>query len=104
MIIDRTPQNMNEVEKILKGLPDSSKKEEMELFLKKFLKTKSDQVKKIKENLEKLDLLKIKQEHIVKIIDFLPSDASDLNKIFFDVSLNEDETNKILEIVKNSSK
>lgn len=104
MIIDRTPLNMNETENILKGLPDSSKKEDMELFLKKFLKTKPEQAKKLKESLEKLDLLKIKQEHIVKIIDLLPSDASDLNKIFTDVSLNEDETNKILETIKNSSK
>ena len=45
-------------------------------------------------------LLKIKNEHIVKIIDLMPEDASDLNKIFTDVSLTEDETKKILEAVK----
>ena len=56
----------------------------------------------IKSELEKLDLIKLKEEHIIKIIDIFPQDASDLNKIFTDVSLNEDETNKILEIVKNS--
>ncbi|MEM0465144.1 MAG: hypothetical protein QXW97_00385 [Candidatus Pacearchaeota archaeon] len=104
MIIDRTPISLNEVEEILKKIPDGNKKEEMEIFLKKFLKTKNEQAKKIKEQLEKLDLIKIKQEHIVKIIDLLPSDAFDLNKIFIDVSLNEDETNKILEIVKSSLK
>lgn len=104
MIIDRIPLNLNEVEDILKNLPESSRKEEMDLFLKKFLKTKSEQAKKLKDNLIKLEILKIKDEHIVKIIDLLPSDASDLNKIFVDVSLNEDETNKILEVVKNSGK
>jgi DNA-directed RNA polymerase subunit F len=102
MIIDRTPLNLNEVEKIVEELEESPKKEEIEQFLKKFNKTKVQQAKKIKEDLEKLDLLKIKREHIVKIIDLLPQDASDLNKIFTDISLNEDETNKILEIVKNS--
>ena len=45
-------------------------------------------------------LLKIKNEHIVKIVDLMPEDASDLNKIFTDVSLTEDETNKILDIIK----
>ena len=45
-------------------------------------------------------MLKLKQEHIVKIVDLLPEDALDLNKIFTDVSLDEDETTKILEIVK----
>ena len=102
MIIERTPLNMNEVEDILESLPDNPKKEEMNVFLKKFLKTKTEHAKKIKAELEKLDLLKIKQEHIVKIIDLLPSDASDLNKIFIDISLNEDETNKILEIIKKN--
>ena len=102
MILERTPLNMNEVQEILKNIPDSEKKEQMDDFLKKFLNTKKEQAKKIKESIEKLDLLKIKIEHIVKIVDMLPEDASDINKIFVDVSLNEDETNKILEIVKNN--
>jgi len=93
---------MNEVQDILKDIPDSEKKQEMELFLKKFLKTKGAQAKKIKEELENLDSIRIKREHVVKIVDALPEDASDLNKIFIDVSLKEDENNKILEIVKSA--
>jgi DNA-directed RNA polymerase subunit F len=104
MIIDRTPISMNDVGDILKDLPESLRKDDMDLFLKKFLKTKPEQAKKIKDGLNKLDILKIKDEHIVKIIDFLPGDASDLIKIFVDVSLNEDETNKILNVVKSSGK
>ena len=102
MILDREPLNMSEVETILEGVDDSDKKQEIELYLKKFLKVKPEQAKKIKEALEELDLLKIKREHVVKIIDILPTDASDLNKVFTDVSLSEEETNKILEIIKNS--
>ena len=102
MILDRTPLCMNEVEEIIKEIPDSEKKQALEVFLKKFLETKPTQVKKIKDSLEKLDSVKIKREHAVKIIDMLPKDASDLNKIFTDVGLNENEINKILEIVKNS--
>ena len=102
MILDRTPINMNEVEEIVKDIADSEKKQEMELFLKKFLKVKLGQAKKIKEGLEKLDSIRIKREHVVKIVDLLPEDTSDLNKIFTDVSLNQDENNKILEIIKNS--
>jgi len=102
MILDRTPLNLNEVQEIVKNLDDSDKKVEMEAYLKKFLKTKPEQAKKIKQELEELDLIKIKREHLVKIIDLLPQDSSDLNKIFVDVSLTEEETNKILEIIKNS--
>jgi len=102
MILDRQPLNLNETEEILEDISDSDKKEETKSYLNKFLKTKPERAKKIQEELEKADLLKIKREHIVKIIDLLPESASDLNKIFTDISLNEDETNKILEIVKNS--
>ncbi len=102
MILDRTPLNMNEVEEILKDIPESEKKAEAEEYLKKFIKAKPGQSKKLKEELEALDILKIKREHIVKIIDLLPEDASDLNKIFVDISLTEDETNKILDVIKNT--
>jgi DNA-directed RNA polymerase subunit F len=102
MILDRQPLNLNETQEILENISDSDKKEETKIYLKKFLKTKPEKAKKIQEELEKADLLKLKREHIVKIIDLLPESASDLNKIFTDITLNEDETNKILEIVKNS--
>ena len=102
MILDRCPLNLNELQDILKDIDDNEKKIEIEAYLKKFLKTKPEVAKKIKEGLEGLDLLKIKREHIVKIVDLLPKDNSDLNKIFIDVSLTEDENNKILELVKNN--
>ncbi len=102
MIYDRTPLNLKEVQEILENIPDSDRKEEVTIYLKKFLKANNEEAKKIKQGLEEMDLIKIKKEHIVKIVDLLPEDVSDLNKILTDVSLNEDETNKILEIVKNS--
>ena len=102
MILDRTPINISEVEEIVNNIDDSEKKEKIKLYLKKFLKVDHKQAKNIKNKIEELDSIKIKREHLVKIIDLLPNDASDLNKIFIDVSLNEEEINKILEIVKNS--
>lgn len=99
MILDRQVVDLTEVKEILDNIEDNEKKMQMELYLKKFMKTKPEKAKKIIEELEKLDLLKLKKEHIVKIVDMLPEDASDLNKILLDVSLNEDEINKILEVV-----
>ena len=79
---------------------DEDKKKELRGFMKKFIQIKLDDAKKLKKEIQDLNLIKIKQEHIVKIIDLLPETASELNKILTDISLNEDETNKILEIVK----
>ena len=38
MILDRTPLNLNEVQEILKDIPDNEKKEEMNVYIKKFMK------------------------------------------------------------------
>ena len=69
-------------------------------FAKKFTKMKTETAKDIRKKIEELNLLKVKPEHISKIIDIMPEDAGDLNKVFIDVSLDEDETKKILEIIK----
>lgn len=103
MIIDRTPLTLSEVDTILKDIPESEKKTQAEEYLKKFLKAKhASAAKTIKEELEALDILKMKSEHIVKIVDLMPEDISDINKIFVDISLSEEEANKILNVVKNN--
>ena len=43
---------------------------------------------------------KIKDADIAKIVDLLPQDAADLNKIFIELSLSDDEANQLLNIVK----
>ncbi len=68
-------------------------------FIKKFTKLKPKEAKELKKKLGELDMMKLKTEQIVKIIDLLPENQEDLNKIV-DVSLDEDETKKILETAK----
>jgi len=69
-------------------------------FIKKFSNLSAKEAKEIRKEIESLNLLKIKLEHVSKIIDLIPEDKEDLNKIFTDVTLDEDESNKILEITK----
>ena len=54
----------------------------------------------LKKELEDLDLVKLRGAHIVKVIDFLPKSATELNKIIQDVSLDSEETSKVLDVVK----
>ena len=68
-------------------------------FIKKFTKMKPKEAKELRKKLEDLDLMKLRTEHIVKIIDILPKTSEEINKIV-DVSLDEDETKKILETIK----
>ena len=69
-------------------------------FIKKFIIIKTKDAKELRKKLKDLDFMKVRGEHISKIIDLLPENAEELNKIFVDVGLDEDESKKILEIVK----
>jgi len=69
-------------------------------FIKKFTKLNVKEAKEFRKKLEELNLMKMKSEHIIKIIDLMPENKEDLNKIFIDIGLNEDETKKILETIK----
>jgi DNA-directed RNA polymerase subunit F len=100
MIKEMQPLSLPEVKKTLENVEDNEKKTQFEAFLKKFSKISLKKASELKKELEELNLIKLKEEHIVKIIDLMPEDANDLNKIFTDVSLDEDETNKVLELVK----
>ena len=77
---------------------DSEKAEEIKKFIKKFNKMDVKKVLEMKEELKSLDLIKLKDAHIVKIVDFVPKDASELNKVIIEVSLDSDEVAKILEV------
>ena len=98
MIKNMKPLSIPEVFEYVKGKSDSE--EETRKFVKKFAKIKPKDAKEIRKKLEELNMLKMKPEHLVKIIDLMPEDKENVNKIFTDVSLDEDETKKILETLE----
>ncbi|PIN94529.1 hypothetical protein COU53_03195 [Candidatus Pacearchaeota archaeon CG10_big_fil_rev_8_21_14_0_10_30_48] len=96
MIIEMKPLTIVETEKMVK---EHEGDENLQPYFKKFVKVKLKDVEPMKKELEGLNNHKIKNEHIVKIIDMLPKDASDIHKIFIDISLDENEIKQINEIV-----
>ena len=95
MIRDNQALSMAEVLEYTKD-----KESDILQFIKKFTKFTPEKAKELRGKLEGLELMKIKPEHISKIIDLVPENQEDLNKIFVGVSLNEDESKKILDTVK----
>ena len=79
---------------------DTEKENNIKSFAKQFVKLNAKDARAIKEELAQLDLIKLKEIGIAKIIDFMPQDVTDLIKILPGVSLNKDEVDKILAIVK----
>jgi len=96
-IKEQTPLTFPEV---IELAGDGEKATEIKSFIKKFTKMKPEKAREMKEDLTKLDLIKLKADHIVNIVNFVPQDSEDLIKILPGVSLDQDDINKILEVVK----
>ncbi|HDL02403.1 MAG TPA: hypothetical protein ENH20_01050 [Candidatus Pacearchaeota archaeon] len=97
MIKESRPLSMAEVVKLV---GDSDKSEAIKKFIGGFDILDFEKVKKLGEELEALDIIKLKDRDIMKIVDFVPIDAGELNKVIVEVSLDADEVNKILEVTK----
>jgi len=97
MILNMKPLSLSEVKDLVENLEE---KKELKDYLKKFGKDSKANNKKLADELRKLGNIKLKEEHIIKIVDFLPRHPEDLNKIFHDISLDEKETNEILGIIQ----
>lgn len=98
MIKSRKPVTIAEVKEMINK--DDENLSDLKGFLNKFEGLDLETAKKLKEELRNLEILKMKEEHVTKIVDLLPETKEDLNKIFTDIGLDEDETNRILEKIK----
>lgn len=97
MILEMKPLHLADVKELAGDLEE---KKDLKDYLKKFGNLTKEKADALKDELVALDNLKIKEEYLIKVIDFLPKDVESLNKIFTEVSLNENEAQEILEIVK----
>ena len=96
-IINKTPVPLADIKDYIKDLDD---KKPLEDYLKKFSKTKKEKAHEIIEGVRALDNPKIKETDLVKIADFSPTTIGEVNKIFTELNLTEDEANAILDIIK----
>lgn len=97
-LLDRRPVTLAEAKSLITALEE---KPVLHDYFKKFSKLSKSDADKLVADLRALNSLKIKEEHMVKVADFLPQNAEELQKIFNDVSLSEDEINAVLNIIKN---
>ncbi len=100
MIKNNKPLSMTETSAYLRK--DNESETEIVGFIKKFITLKLEKAVELRKKISDLNLVKVDQKHISKIIDLMPEDKEDLGKIFVDIGLNEDETNKLLETIKKN--
>lgn len=97
MIKERQSLSMAEAKEFI---GEGERASETEKFIKGFTKLDYKKAKDLRAKLEGLNLMKLKTDSVSKIIDILPETSEDLNKIFVDIGLDEDETKKVLDTVK----
>ena len=98
VVKEEKPLLISEVHNLIK---DSEKAEEIKKFLEKFGKVNLEKDLEMKKKLGDLNILKLKEQHIVKIVDFKPESVIELNKIISDVSLDSEEANNVLNVIKS---
>jgi DNA-directed RNA polymerase subunit F len=97
MIKDATPLSMAESTEYFKGKDGGT---EISGFVKKFSKLNVKEAKELRKRLKGLDLMKIDEKHTSKIIDVLPENNEELAKVFVGISLDEEESKKVLDLIK----
>ncbi len=96
-VLNKTPLSLAEVKSMVKDFED---KKPLEDYIKKFANISKDKSESLAKELHALNNPKVRDADVVKVSDFLPRTSEELNKLFVEVTLSEEESNAILEIVK----
>jgi DNA-directed RNA polymerase subunit F len=96
MIKNREPLSMQEAMKYV----DKEKRSETIAFTKQFTKMSPEKAEELRKKLNSLDLIKLNKSNISKLIEILPEDKDGLTKVLPDSNIDENETNTILETIK----
>ena len=77
--------------------------EKLEDYLNRFVHLTPEQAKELYDKLTSLNIPRLKDEHIHKIIDILPRDADDVKLILqgFVINVTKDNSQKIVDAVKD---
>jgi len=97
MIINEQPISMSES---LSYLKDSEKENKVKNFISGFTNLDAEKGAELRTKLNELNLIKLNDKLVTKIIDVLPENKEELIKISSNTGLSDEESNSILQIVK----
>ncbi|TKJ17897.1 hypothetical protein CEE44_05245 [Candidatus Woesearchaeota archaeon B3_Woes] len=106
-IIQDTPISMAELKEEINKIKKKEGKlnfraEKTEEYLNQFTILSSKKEQELKEKLEKLKIPRLKEEHIIKIVDLVPGSAEEVKGILqgYTVTVTNENFKKIAECVK----
>lgn len=106
-IINETPISTAELKKRLEAI----KKRDKELrnkatktmeYLNTFTNLKPKEAEEIKKKIINLNIPRLKDRHVIKVLDIMPQDMESLKMIFAgeNITIKQEDLNKILEVIK----
>ena len=108
-IIEQKPVTMAEVNRMLENAKKNKelnfRADKVYKYIAEFTDAKKSDVGKLYEKLKALNISKLRDRHIAKIIDIMPGDVESLKIIFSgeSTSLKQDEMKQILEALSENA-
>lgn len=105
-ILEEKPITMaelkEELDKIKKKKELNFRASKAQEYLSQFSKHDYNKVKELIEKINKLKIPRLKEEHIVKIIDVLPTRLDDLKSLLqgYTITIKNENMKKIVEVIK----
>ena len=106
-IINETPLTMSELKERLEEIKKRDKEfteraTKTHEYLNKFVELKEKETLKLKEEIIKLNIPRLKEKHIIKILDIMPNDIESLKLIISaeNITIKQEDLQRILEILK----
>ncbi len=93
MIKNTTPLSMQESLEYMKN-------PELKAFIKKFNSLNEKKAKELRAKLTQLNLIKLNDMHISKLIEMMPEGREEISKILPDSNLDENEAETIITTIK----
>lgn len=110
-VVKETPISMAELKEEIEKIKKKSEKlnfraEKTEEYLNQFTILDIKKSDELKEKLEKMNIPRLKEEHIIKIIDTMPSSPEDIKSVLhaYTVTITNDNLKKIAECIKDFKK
>ncbi len=94
-VVSRKPLTLAEAKELIKDLEE---KQVLHDYFKTFTTLSAHDAKECVQKLHALNSQKLNDAHIVKLVDVLPKDIEDVNKVCNDLSLTEEEASAVLAI------
>ena len=106
-ILEEKPLTMAEAKELLKKIEKRDgelgfRAKNTKEFLDESVKLSAGQAQELREKLEKLNVPRLKEEHIVKIIDVMPETPEEFKVLIqgYPVTISQENAKKIADVVK----